>query len=129
MKVDFKSSCAAVVIGLASEDVARVDDGDALFGLPFRAPDGLGPLFIRSACASCHEEGLRGAGLVQKMVVLDSSGAVAADQSALAFGHTIRRGLAAGATTPIEPPAGVSTLLTIRVGPPVIGRGYLEAIA
>ncbi len=115
--------------GLSAEDVARFDDGDALFGLPFRAPDGLGPLFIRSACAACHEEGLRGAGLVQKMVVVDDSGAVAADQSALAFGHTIRRGLAAGAVTPIEPPPGVATMVTIRIGPPVIGRGFLEAIA
>lgn len=115
--------------GLSADDVARFDDGDALFGLPFRAPDGLGPLFIRSACAACHEEGLRGAGLVQKMAVVDESGAVAADQSALAFGHTIRRGLAAGATTPIEPPPGIRTKLSIRIGPPVLGRGYLEAIA
>jgi CxxC motif-containing protein (DUF1111 family) len=155
MKVDFKSIYAAAVAvtlaagcatddreppstvidavdvpldGLSADDIARFDDGDALFGLPFRASDGLGPLFIRSACAACHEEGLRGAGLVQKMVVLDASGAVAADQSALGFGHTIRRGLAAGAVTPIEPPAGVATKVTTRIGPPVLGRGYLEAI-
>lgn len=114
--------------GLSADDIARFDDGDALFGLPFRAPDGLGPLFIRSACAACHEEGLRGTGLVQKMVVVDGDGAVASDQSALRFGHTIRRGLAAGAMTPIEPPAGIRTKVTIRIGPPVIGRGYLEAI-
>lgn len=115
--------------GLSADDVARFDDGDALFGLPFREPDGLGPLFIRSSCAACHEEGLRGAGLVQKMAVVDASGEPAADQSALAFGPTIRRGLAAGAMTPIEPPEGVPTKLSIRVGPPVLGRGYLEAIA
>ncbi len=115
--------------GLSADDVARFDDGDGLFGLPFREPDGLGPLFVRSACAACHAEGLRGAGLVQKMVVVDGAGMLADDQSALAFGHTIRRGLAAGATTPIEPPPGVMTKLTIRVGPPVLGRGYLEAIA
>jgi CxxC motif-containing protein (DUF1111 family) len=115
--------------GLSADDVARFDDGDALFGLPFREPDGLGPLYIRSACGACHEEGLRGAGLVQKMVALDASGAVALDQSALPFGHTIRRGLAAGAVTPIEPPTDVMTRVSIRVGPPVLGRGYLEAIA
>ena len=117
------------VDGLSAEDVARFDDGDALFGLPFRAPDGLGPLFIRSACAACHEEGLRGAGLVQKMVVIDANGERADDQSALGFGHTIRRGMAAGALTPIEPPAGVMTKVTTRIGPPVLGRGYIEAIA
>jgi len=115
--------------GLSADDITRFDDGDALFGLPFRAPDGLGPLFVRSACAACHEEGLRGAGLVQKMVVIDAAGEPAADQSALPFGHTIRRGLAAGAVNPIEPPADVMTKVTIRIGPPVIGRGYLEAIA
>lgn len=114
--------------GLPSDDVVQFDDGDALFGLPFRPADGLGPLFIRSACAACHEEGLRGAGLVQKMVVVDNAGQPVADQSALPFGHTIRRGLAAGATTPIEPPEGISTKVTIRIGPPVLGRGYMEAI-
>lgn len=116
--------------GLDADDIARFDDGDALFGLPFRQPDGLGPLFIRSACAACHEEGLRGAGLVQKMVVVEADGITrAADQSSLAFGHTIRRGLAAGAVTPIAPPNGVAVKVSIRIGPPVLGRGYLEAIA
>jgi CxxC motif-containing protein (DUF1111 family) len=155
MKVDFKSILACVPLlvaagcatddemppstvvnavdvpidGLSADDIARFDDGDALFGLPFRAPDGLGPLFIRTACVACHEEGLRGAGLVQKMVVVDDAGVPSADQSALAFGHTIRRGLAAGGMTPIEPPTGVATKVTIRIGPPVIGRGYIEAIA
>src|SRR5262245_15332010 len=153
MKVDFKSMLLAVaaltagcateddappstvvnavdvpIDGLSAEDVARFDDGDGLFGLPFRAPDGLGPLFIRSACVSCHEEGLRGAGLVQKMVVVGADGAPLSDQSALTFGHTIRRGLSAGAMTPIEPPADVMTKVTIRIGPPVLGRGFLEAI-
>ena len=36
--------------GLSKEDVAKFNDGDALFGLPFRPADGLGPLFIRTAC-------------------------------------------------------------------------------
>lgn len=152
MKVDFKSICAAAALvagcagtdeppstvvnavdvpidGLSADDIARFDDGDVLFGLPFRAPDGLGPLFIRSSCAACHEEGLRGAGLVQKMIVVDGSGERAADQSALAYGHTIRRGLVAGAVTPIEPPATAMTKVTTRLGPPVLGRGYIEAIA
>lgn len=116
--------------GLSSEDVAKFDEGDALFGLPFRAPDGVGPLFIRSSCGACHEEGGRGPGLVQKMVVVEADGTTpAADQSALAFGHTIRQGLAAGATQPIVPPQDLPIKKSIRVGMPVIGRGYLEAIA
>lgn len=55
--------------GLSSADVAMFNDGDALFDLPFRPADGLGPLFIRTACSACHAEGGRGPGLVQKMAI------------------------------------------------------------
>lgn len=48
--------------GLTAADVERFNDGDALFGLPFRPVDGLGPLFIRTSCASCHAEAGRGPG-------------------------------------------------------------------
>jgi CxxC motif-containing protein (DUF1111 family) len=116
--------------GLSADDVAKFDEGDAMFGLPFRGPDGLGPLFIRTACSSCHAEGGRGPGLVQKMVVVDADGVTPlVDQSALAYGHTVRQGLEAGATQPIVPPTGANVKLSIRLGPPVIGRGYIEAIA
>jgi CxxC motif-containing protein (DUF1111 family) len=115
--------------GLSSEDVAKFNDGDALFDLPFRPADGLGPLFIRTACSSCHEEGSRGPGLVQKMVLVEADGITpAADQSALAFGHTVRQGMAAGATTPITPPQAGNVKVTTRLGPPVLGRGYIEAV-
>ncbi|MGH9887787.1 MAG: di-heme oxidoredictase family protein, partial [bacterium] len=115
--------------GLSKEDVAKFNDGDALFGLPFRPADGLGPLFIRTACASCHAEGARGPGLVQKMVVVEADGVTpTADQSALAFGHTVRQGMAAGATTPIAPPQAGNVKVTVRIGPPVLGRGYVEAV-
>jgi len=115
--------------GLASADVARFQDGDGLFDLPFRPADGLGPLFIRTSCGACHAEGARGPGLVQKMVVVEPDGITPiADQSALAYGHTVRPGLAAGATTPIAPPGDPRVKLTLRLGPAVLGRGYLEAI-
>lgn len=116
--------------GLSSEDVAKFNDGDALFDLPFRPADGLGPLYIRTACSSCHAEGSRGPGLVQKMVVVEADGVTpVADQSALAFGHTVRQGMAAGATTPIEPPPALGNVkVSIRLGPPVLGRGYIEAV-
>ena len=117
--------------GLPADDVKKFDDGDDLFGVPFRSADGLGPLFVRTACAACHAEGSRGPGLVQKMAIVEADGVTAAaDQSALTYGHTIREGTAAGATMGIEPPTGVANLkITIRIGPPVLGRGYLEAIA
>lgn len=115
--------------GLSMEDVAEFNRGDALFELPFRPADGLGPLFIRSSCSACHAEGSRGPGLVQKMVLVMPDGVTpAADQSALAFGHTIRQGMAAGATTPIVAPDRPDVLVSIRIGPPVLGRGYMEAV-
>src|SRR4051812_7796001 len=69
--------------GLSADDVARFDDGDRLFGVPFRAVDGLGPLYIRTACSSCHEEGGRGPGLVQKMAFVGDDGVTPTDQTAL----------------------------------------------
>lgn len=115
--------------GLSADDIARFDDGDALFDLPFRPADGLGPLFIRSACSACHAEGSRGPGLVQKFALVEADEVTpAADQSALAWGHTVRQGLTAGATVAITPPALPGVKLSIRIGPPVLGRGYLEAV-
>lgn len=116
--------------GLSAADVVRFHEGDAVFGRPFRAVDGLGPLFIRSSCAACHEEAGRGPGLVQKMAIVEGDAITASpDQSALAYGPTIREGLTAGATHAITPPAGANVRVTIRLGPPSIGRGYIEAIA
>jgi len=115
--------------GLGRDDVARFDDGDALFDLPFRPADGLGPLFIRSSCSACHAEGSRGPGLVQKLAIVEADGVTpAADQSALPWGHTVREGMAAGATTPITAPNRPDVKRTIRLGPPVFGRGYIEAV-
>jgi len=117
------------IAGLSAEDVVKFNRGDALFGLPFRGPDGLGPLFIRTSCVACHQEGARGPGMVQKMAIVEADGVTpAADQSALRYGHTERNGLAAGAATPIAPPADANVKVTTRVGPPVLGRGYIEAV-
>jgi CxxC motif-containing protein (DUF1111 family) len=110
------------------EQVALFFKGDGLFDVPFRESDGLGPLYIRIACSSCHTEASKGPGLVQKMVVLDADGSPALDQSSLPFGHTVRPQIAAGAMTPIVPPGDPAVKTTIRVGPSVLGRGYLEAI-
>jgi CxxC motif-containing protein (DUF1111 family) len=53
----------------------------------------------------------------------------AADQSALAFGHTVHPLLVDPAKTPIEPPVDEPNVrVTTRVGPPVLGRGYMEAV-
>ena len=104
-------------------------EGDNLFDLVLHEADGLGPLYTRAACGACHETGVRGPGSVQKMVVVEADGVTtAADQSKLPFGHTVHPLTAAGATTPILPPDDPSVKVTLRVGPPILGRGYLEAI-
>lgn len=116
--------------GLGAADDAKFNDGDELFDLPFLPADGLGPLYVRTACGSCHNEGSRGPGVVKKMAVVTADGVTAAaDQSALTYGHTIRDSLAAGATTPLDPPAGLANVfVTTRLGPAVLGRGYVEAV-
>lgn len=118
---------------LATLDDALVDAfqrGDAAFELPHREGSGLGPLYIRTSCNACHVGDLKGPGLVQKMSVVGPDGFTpSADQSLLPFGHTVRPLTAAGATQGIFAPSDASVKVTIRIGPPVIGRGYLEAIA
>ncbi|MFO0588805.1 MAG: di-heme oxidoredictase family protein [Polyangiaceae bacterium] len=115
--------------GSDADMVSKFHDGDGVFELPMRSADGLGPLYIRHACADCHETGVRGPGLVQKMSIVEKDGVTAAaDQSALTYGHTVRPFVTAGATTPILPPEVDSLKVSVRVGPPVIGRGYMEAV-
>ena len=115
--------------GLDPEWRARFDRGDALFEAVFRDSQGLGPVYIRQSCASCHADDARGPGSVRKMVLVGADGITPlADQSGLAFGHTVRPQVAAGAELGITAPAGAALLLTSRFGPAVYGRGYLEAI-
>jgi len=113
--------------GVTSDERARFVEGNALFDRPFLESDGLGPLFIHSACNRCHTS--TEPGLVEKMAVIDPLGRPSDDQSKLPFGHTVRPQIAAGATTPILAPNDPSVRTTIRMGPSVLGRGYLEAIA
>lgn len=117
--------------GLEPDFLADFNDGDLLFSTPLRDADGLGPLYTRSACSSCHDSAVRGPGLVQKMSVVESDGVTpAADQSVLAYGHTLHPLTAGGGKTPILPPADdPSVKVTQRFGPPVLGRGYMEAVS
>jgi len=120
----------APIDGLTAEQLARFDQGDVRFEQVFRESNGLGPNYIRHSCASCHAGDGRGPGAVTKMVVMQQDGVFAAeDQSALPWGATARPQVAADAVTPLEPPEGVENLLvTQRFGPPVFGRGYVDAV-
>jgi CxxC motif-containing protein (DUF1111 family) len=118
------------VAGLSQDEDDAFAAGDFLFGLPLHPYDGLGPLYTRSSCGECHKEGTRGPGLVQKMVSVEADGFTpAADQSLFPFGHTVHPLLTGAAKTPIVPPVGQPDVkVTIRVGPPILGRGYMEAV-
>lgn len=120
-------------IPLRGSSDAQVDHfliGDALFDAVFREPDGLGPLYIRTACASCHEAAAKGPGAVQKVALVEADGVTPiGDQSDLTYGNTLRPYLAAGATIPIEAPSGAMVKVSLRIGPAVFGRGYMEAVA
>lgn len=115
--------------GVGSELEAQFNDGDIAFATPLREADGLGPLYTRAACAGCHAEALRGPGLVTKMAVVEGDGVTpAADQSKLEYGHTAHPLLTSGALTPISAPDDPSIKLSQRLGPPLLGRGYIEAV-
>lgn len=115
--------------GASADEQRAFFDGDLLFGLTLREADGLGPLYTRTACGACHDKGTRGPGAVQKMsVVLSDHVTRSPDQSMLAYGPTVHPLCAAGAKTPILPPDDPGVRVTLRVGPPILGRGYLEAV-
>jgi CxxC motif-containing protein (DUF1111 family) len=118
------------IAGTPAEWQTVFNTGDELFDLALRDADGLGPLYTRVACSGCHADAARGPGVVQKMSVVEADGVTpSADQSLLAYGHTVHALMTAGATMPIVPPAGaLNVKVSTRVGPPVFGRGYMEAI-
>lgn len=116
--------------GLTADERTAFHEGDRLFGLVLRDNDGLGPIYVRSSCSACHTEGVRGPGLVQKMAVVAADGFTpATDQSLVPYGSSVRPLLAGGGRTPLVPPNDPSVKVTTRLGPPVLGRGYMEAIA
>ena len=120
----------APIGGLSARLKGQFDRGDGLFERTQRDADGLGPLYVRAACADCHRDDARGPGLVEKISITEADGITAApDQSGLPFGHSVRPYVTAGASTPVLAPQGDPRVKTSRrLGPPVIGRGYMEAV-
>jgi CxxC motif-containing protein (DUF1111 family) len=142
------------VDGLPDALVKLFNDGDSEFDSSLYPADGLGPLYTRDSCGGCHDNAARGPGLVQKMVFVGTDGLTpVANQSVfLPFGNT-EHPLAVtqipGVKTHLLPPdldggllfdpdagdggeidAGSDQLkVSIRLGPPVLGRGYMEAVA
>ena len=117
------------VDGLSDAELADFQEGDALFGTPLRDGDGLGPVYIRTSCAACHMGGARGPGFVTKFGVVDQSGAPVPTSPLLTWGHTERPFVAGPGQTPLLAPQDASIRTSVRLGPSVLGMGYLEAIS
>jgi CxxC motif-containing protein (DUF1111 family) len=122
---------AAPLRGASQDLLDRFHIGEERFETIFLNIGGIGPLYIRTSCGACHDGAGPGPGVVQKMALVEPDGITPlSDQSALAYGHTVRPYAVAGATTPILPPSNLPSLkVTERAGPPVFGRGYIEAVA
>ncbi|HEY2735800.1 MAG TPA: di-heme oxidoredictase family protein [Polyangiales bacterium] len=115
---------------LDNDQRARFNDGDRLFDQTFLAGQGLGPVYIRASCASCHANDGRGPGTVRKMVMLDASGNPLPDQSGLPYGNTVRPQAVGDMAAAIVVPSDTSDLLlSTRVPPAVFGRGSIEAVS
>lgn len=115
---------------LTAEERRVFDEGDALFDRTYRESQGLGPVYIRARCASCHEADSRGPGAVERLIAVEADGFTPArDQSVMPWGPVLRPLYAPPATRGITAPARTDGLLaTRRVGPAVFGRGWMEAI-
>ena len=115
---------------LTAAQRVQFDRGDAVFEQVFRESQGLGPVYIRAACAACHAGDSKGPGSVRRMVLVGPDGLTpTADQSPLPFGSVLREQFVAPATRAVLPPEGRADVrLSLRFGPAVFSRGWLDAI-
>jgi CxxC motif-containing protein (DUF1111 family) len=120
------------LVGLPRAALDVFNKGDRLFGTVFREPDGLGPLYIRPSCAACHQGAGSGPGLVEKFQVVDATtGAPIMNAPELIYGGTERPFAVAGAQPLLAPASalpGHQLVHSRRIGPTVMGRGYIEAV-
>jgi CxxC motif-containing protein (DUF1111 family) len=121
------------LVGLPRAALDVFHEGDRLFGRSFRPADGLGPLYIRPSCAACHQGAGSGPGLVEKFQIVDPTTRLPIkDAPELSLGVTERPFTVAGATQPLLAPAnplpGHELVHSRRIGPTVMGRGYIEAV-
>jgi CxxC motif-containing protein (DUF1111 family) len=118
------------VAGSTAEDVDLFVRGDALFNATYRPSQGLGPLFVRSSCQSCHAEAGRGPGAAIRMSAVEADGFTRArDQGAFPWGDQARPQFTADATRGVQvPEEAPGILVSWRLGPAVFGRGWIEAV-
>lgn len=102
--------------GLDAAQLLLFAQGDARFEEPFADTQGIGPHYIQRSCEGCHEDDLRGPGVVQRFV----------PPPLHPFGDTVRPRVSGLAHTPLLAPEGAQT--STRLPPAVIARGWMEAI-
>lgn len=108
--------------------------GDAAFGQTFRAADGLGPLFIQNSCEACHAGAGRGPTAVEKVTLVGEDGTTPSSHlsAELPWGQTVRKGALPGIRPLLEPtstpPQGETFKTSLRLGPAVFARGWMEAV-
>ena len=129
--------------GISSTLQSAFADGETAFKRTVTPEEGLGPLYTKTACSDCHTEAARGPGAATKMVVVLPDGVTpSSDQSLLPYGNTEHPEVVTaipGVHSPILPPflgasdggsdaGNISIKITPRVGPPLFGRGYIDAV-
>jgi CxxC motif-containing protein (DUF1111 family) len=107
-----------------ADEHAAFARGDVLFESTFRASDGLGPLYIRDSCVSCHAGDGRGPGVVTRVALGSDAKGVH-----LAYGDVVRPYYLPPATEPLYEQLPEGARATHRLPPAVFGRGAMEAVA
>jgi CxxC motif-containing protein (DUF1111 family) len=122
----------APIAGATADDLRVFAEGDLVFDRVFRPSQGIGPVFIQASCRACHGAGGRGPGSVTRRAIVDRAGEPADAARWLPYGSTARPRFAAGATRGVTAPVPAEPdrlLRSVRVGPAVFGRGWIEAVA
>lgn len=106
--------------GLSVRELNGFLRGDAEFGRPFSAGEGLGPLFNNVSCAACHSGD--GRGNLSTRLTRFSQGT----DLLLALGGPQLQDKSLPGALPERLPPGVQ--VSVRLPPPVFGVGLIEAI-
>ena len=64
--------------GLSDDQLEAFERGGEIFETHNAESQGLGPLYIKDGCVSCHEGDARGPGTVTRMVVMNADGVTGA---------------------------------------------------
>jgi CxxC motif-containing protein (DUF1111 family) len=115
--------------GLTAEELQRFNTGRAAFARNFLPEDGLGPIFNREGCGTCHNTPLGGSGTstVTRFGIIAQSGSF--DPLADLGGSLLQEEAIDPACIELVPDLPGETVITAtRVTPSIMGFGLVEAI-